>query len=493
MKKKPGALKTKWLRNLGIMVLAAIIAYASMGCVATAKADNDQHLEKAAQARGTLDLETIGAQRMSGDEFESEILREFPETEPIRTYHSLWTLKDINTELKAYGSFLVGGISEIDYSTAMEQDWIEVRPTGATQDLSIDLTKKYSFEDSELFMVNLAKYEGVSLHIIGRSVNGRNIYSLSLDFQPSSLDSKPKPTLLFTGQIHANEFAGSVFIIKQFSELVREAQSNADTRLLLERVRFEAIPIVNPDNREKNIVDGNANRKSNSNGVDLNRNFPSVSASQLGRGVKRTPNYATSPGLRYYTGPSLGSEPETKAVMKWLEKFVPTASFFLDYHQQGRGLYCGKPWDTTLGEQDNIAFGRSVIKFLNTGVSAKQYFHILNDAGIGFNGTGGTITDYALSLARGLKFSPKYGVLTLDVNGVDTPLLKFKDLDNCLEYYKPQNAGFCTATVEITKNEAFASPLGYSAAARKVMHDEYYRHNFDKLLKFMAELSLGMR
>ena len=490
MKTRPGELS---FRSIFVLVLTTIVACTAFGCAPTTKADNQQSLEKTAQAQSARELTEPDVHRMTGDEFDSETSRIPVETKPATLYNSLWTLKDINNELKDYGSFLVSGMTERDYSAAMEQDWIEVRPTGAVQDLTIDLTKQYSFEDLELIMVNLAKNDGVSLHIIGKSVKGRNIYSLTLDFQSSSLDLKTKPTLLFTGQVHANEFAGSVYILKQFSELLKEAQSDDYTRSLLEEVRFVAIPIVNPDNRERNLTDGTNNRKSNANGVDLNRNFPSVSASQLGRGIKRTPLYATSPSLKYYPGPSLGSEPETQAVMKWLETYVPTASFFLDYHQQARGLYYGKPWDTMKGEQNNLTNGKKIVNSLNTGVASRQYFHIPNDAYIGFNGTGGTITDYALSIARGMTYSPKYGVLTLNVDGVDTPLLKFRDLDNCLAFYRPVNESFCTATVEITRTEGLSNPVGYSATARKLMHEEYYKHNYDKLLKFMAELALGMR
>lgn len=473
-----------WLKNLGIIWLATILAWVSVGCTPTVTAKNEPSL--ALQA--LLHIAPLaGLIRITDDVSEKEAA-------PVTL---LWPLADINEKLKAYGKFLVGGIAESDYIRAMERAWLEVKPTGDIQDLSIELTKKYSFKDLELFMMNLARYEGVKLQTIGKRVEGRSIYSLSIDFEPKAIDTtnsstNAKPALLFTGQVHGNEFAGSLYILKQFSELIKQAQSNENTRLLLERVRFDAIPIVNPDSREKNIADGSTTRRSNANGVDLNRNFPSVSGSQLGNGITRTPYVSTSPSLRYYVGPSLGSEPETKAVMKWLEVLVPTAMCLLDYHQQGRGLYYGKPWDTITGAQNNAIYGAAVINYLNTGVRSKQYSHIPNANNIGFNGGSGTITDYALAIARGLKYSPTYGILTLDVNGVDTPLLKFKDLDNCLEYYKPLNEGFCTATVEITKTEGLSNPLGYSAAARKLMHEEYYKYNYDKLLTFLAELALGM-
>jgi len=431
------------------------------------------------------------------DEIDTEAPTDSPQEDVIET--SLWPRATISEALSSYGSFLAEGMAPADYNKAMDYKWEKVNVTGEVLDLTIDLTKAYTYDKLVDFMFNLARNEGVELYIIGRSSRGKNIYALSIDFQPQTPESHrfvdippTKPAILFTGQVHASEFAGSVYILKQFSDLVKEAQVEPATMALLERVRFEAIPIVNPDIREEIIAGKAKNQKSNANGVDLNRNFPSVNASQLAHGAKRTATYTATPGPAFYMGSSLGSEPETQAVMKWLEVHVPQAAYFLDYHQQGRGLFYGKPWDTKAGGQNLAKFGQAVIRFLNRGVSSRKYIFIPNEQDNGINGSGGTITDYAMSIARGFTYSPNYGVLTLDIDGIDTPLLQFRDLDLCLEHYNPKNEAFCAAAVEITRREGFGNPLGYSAEARKLMNEEYYRHNYDELLKYLAQLALGL-
>lgn len=488
MSKKTWLQITNRIRNRNTLVIALVV-----GCIIAAGLQPAYH---SLFAYSRLDSTMPEAAPMEPAEGYPEESVEVATNTVIET--SLWPLETINEALRSDGSFLAEGMSPTDYTSAMGHQWEKVLVPGEALDLSIDLTKAYTYGDLVDFMTNLARYDGVDLHVIGHSHEGRNIYAVSIDFQPQTpeyrrfVDIPPtKPAILLTGQVHASEFAGSVYILKQFSDLVKEAQVVPTTRALLERVRFEAIPIVNPDIREEIIAGKAKNQKSNANGVDLNRNFPSVNASQLAHGAKRTATYTETSGPAYYMGSSLGSEPETQAVMKWLEVHVPHAAYFLDYHQQGRGLFYGKPWDTKAGGQNIAKFGQAVIKFLNQGVSTRQYIFIPNEQDNGINGSGGTITDYAVSIARGLTYSPNYGVLTLDIDGLDTPLLQFRDLDLCLEHYNPKNEAFCAAAVEITRREGFGNPLGYSAEARRLMNEEYYRHNFDELLKFLARLALG--
>ena len=280
-----------------------------------------------------------------------------------------------NRELAPYGRFITPGMQYRDYQDAMNQEWRKVHIPGAPQNLRIDLTKQYSFENLEWFMMDLSRHEGVELQVIGKSVQGRNIYALSLNFGEIEKD---KPAVLVAGQVHANEYAGSVFILKQFSELVALARTDQYTRLLLENVRFEAIPIVNPDGREMNIRNNCSQKKSNANNVDLNRNFPAVNAAQVAKGVPLSLLLSATPGNAYYAGPNLGSEPETKAVMKWLETYVPIAVYFIDYHQQGRGIYSGRAWDTGDGKQNTKNFVQNFNGILNAGVSLNRYRHLPN-------------------------------------------------------------------------------------------------------------------
>ena len=75
-------------------------------------------------------------------------------------------------------------------------------------------------------------------------------------------------------------------------------------------VQFWLIRTANPDGRK-------ARSRHNARGVDLNRNFPY----RWAKGAKGT----------YYPGPSAGSEPETKALMRFVRRIRPQLGIY--YHQ----------------------------------------------------------------------------------------------------------------------------------------------------------------
>lgn len=417
------------------------------------------------------------------EQVETEIKNKEQEQELNIVTESLLDLDTANNQLQQYGRFNVAGMKTTDYAKAMKQEWQPVISEGQIQDLSIDLKRAYTYQELEVFMKNLAKYEGVNLTIIGKTVEGRNIYSLSINMKPYL----KKETVLLTGQIHAREFAGSIFILKQYEELIKKAQTDPYTKLLLENVRFEAVPIINPDGREAIINGANVRKKSNINGVDLNHNFPAVNAFQISNGVKPEKNISSTPGLDFFPGYNLGSEPETQALMKWLHTYIPETKYYMDYHQQGRVIYAVKPWDVKNNEQHDHNFTNTISAHINNNSNTK-YRYEPNTPTYGFNGSGGTVTDYATSISMGFKFSKKYGRMVLNVDGQELPLLIFKDLDYYPLQYKPVNNKFATLTLEIGRG---LEALGYDNKARQLMAQEYTRNNYNTLLSYTAELAIG--
>lgn len=118
------------------------------------------------------------------------------------------------------------------------------------------------------------------------------------------------------GLIHPGE-AGPEIIIPVLERLVREEPE------LLSRVGVLALPSVNIDEREREVEGYPAYLRRNSNGVDLNRNFPGAweEASLMYDMDSRDPDSPT------YRGPAPASEPETRAVMETLARFHPVAAF----------------------------------------------------------------------------------------------------------------------------------------------------------------------
>jgi hypothetical protein len=145
--------------------------------------------------------------------------------------------------------------------------------------------------------------------LIGYSVRNRPIVAYRLG------DSRAKVTALILGQMHGDEHAG-----------VRVARSIIHGNVAVEGINLWVIPTMNPD--------GNArNTRQNAHHVDLNRNWPDVWAPLTGE---------------YYSGPAPLSEPETRAMRRFLLDVRP--HYIVSLHQPLRGV------DTTDGGALDHAF-----------------------------------------------------------------------------------------------------------------------------------------
>lgn len=104
-------------------------------------------------------------------------------------------------------------------------------------------------------------------------------------------------TILFIGVVHGDEPEGEELIIKQIEKIKNNLQEFSKNKLIF-------IPCLNPDGKELGT-------RTNANGVDLNRNFP-------------TKNWEKSPIKdRYYSGDAPASEIETNFLIKLIEEEKP--------------------------------------------------------------------------------------------------------------------------------------------------------------------------
>jgi murein peptide amidase A len=123
--------------------------------------------------------------------------------------------------------------------------------------------------------------------VIGHSVQGRPIVA----FHRYTVGVRDGRSLLVIGQMHGDEETG-----KRVISALRD-------RTLPLGVDLWLIPTVNPDGDARNT---RVNRR----GVDLNRNFP-WSWKKAGKGT------------RYFSGPRPASEPETRAVRRFVKQLKP--------------------------------------------------------------------------------------------------------------------------------------------------------------------------
>lgn len=132
---------------------------------------------------------------------------------------------------------------------------------------------------------------------IKRSVRGVDI--------SAAFVGKGKKTILIIGCVHGDEVQSqhiSTRLVKYFEE---NAANFKDKRIII-------LPLANPDGRE-------TGQRTNANGVDINRNFP-------------TKNWELSKDKdEYYSGPKKNSEPETQAIVELIETYEP--ELIISIHQ----------------------------------------------------------------------------------------------------------------------------------------------------------------
>jgi len=154
----------------------------------------------------------------------------------------------------------------------------------------------------------------VTLKEYGRSVRGRPIVGILAGEGPA--------TIGLVGAVHAGE-SGPELIVPALERLLAE---DAD---LLGRVRIAALPSTNIDEREE-LANGRPwYLRKNANGVDLNRNFDSDwdTKDTMYGFINSDPDAET------YRGPAPASEPETRAIVKFVDELKPAVLFA--YHGLG--------------------------------------------------------------------------------------------------------------------------------------------------------------
>jgi protein MpaA len=160
--------------------------------------------------------------------------------------------------------------------------------------------------------------------MVGHSVGGKPIVATRYG------DATSNRVGLVVGVIHGDEPAG-----------VRVVRSLRRIAPAVEGAQLWVIRTVNPDGLR-------AHTRKNANGVDLNRNFPY----RWQGGVP--------PSSGYYPGPGPVSEPETRAVMNFVQQIKPALSIW--YHQ---------PWGAVLACHGRPATAAQYAKLVGMGTSCQ--------------------------------------------------------------------------------------------------------------------------
>lgn len=176
----------------------------------------------------------------------------------------------------------------------------------------------------------------VEVHKIGRTVQGRELMALSV--------GRGEKSIGLVGAVHAGE-SGPELIIPALETLL------ADNKDIFGAVSVIAVPVVNLDERQREVEGLPWYLRTNSNGVDLNRNFPANwSETSLGYGLD-----SSDPDSATYRGQAPTSEPEVQAVISFLRENKPIA--VLAYHWLAS--VCGKTFIAPGCADDDTDYGKT--------------------------------------------------------------------------------------------------------------------------------------
>lgn len=172
------------------------------------------------------------------------------------------------------------------------------------------------------------------LYNLGNSVQGRALWAMLITSDPDSPGDKPD--FKYVSTMHGDEVIGTELCLYFIDTLVTQygAQSTEGRRVtrLVDNTAIWIVPLMNPDGH----VSGS---RFNANGVDLNRNFPSL-----------VRDGAT--GNIFDGGPLLdtGREPETRHIMRWTVE----NSFVLSANMHGGALVVNYPFDEDYGAMPGV-------------------------------------------------------------------------------------------------------------------------------------------
>ncbi len=161
---------------------------------------------------------------------------------------------------------------------------------------------------------------------IPKTAEGREIWALRISSDSSRKQDKPR--IGFVGNHHAREVQTPYAVLDTAHWLLESQTSDPRAAKWINDYEVWLVPVVNPDGYNHVFTEDPWWRKNraHTHGVDLNRNYPFK-----WNGCGST---STQPTSEVYVGPSVGSEPETQAMMalSQAEKFWISVS----YHSFGQ-------------------------------------------------------------------------------------------------------------------------------------------------------------
>ncbi len=168
-----------------------------------------------------------------------------------------------------------------------------------------------------------AKYPDITeLKIIGRTLEGRDIYAIKIS--DNAAKDEVEPTILVNAMHHAREVMTPEITTDMIDYLTSNYGKDQQVTNWVNGTEIWVIPMFNLDGNNKMWLEDSMWRKNTRGGfgVDLNRNYPT--------GWNSCNGSSSNQGAQDYRGTAPASEPETQAMMKLVAQIKPV--FNISYH-----------------------------------------------------------------------------------------------------------------------------------------------------------------
>jgi hypothetical protein len=208
-----------------------------------------------------------------------------------------------------------------------------------------------------------------ALKEIGTSLEGRKILVLKISDNPEIHEQEP--VVLYTSSIHGDEVVGYNLMLRLIDYLLTDYSTGAQAKWLVDNLEIYINPLSNPDGTFHDSDTSVAGAvRFNSNGVDLNRNYPDIR--------KNSWNIDQI-------------QPDNQKMMAFMSQIRPVLS--VNFH--GGAEVVNYPWDTwDYVHADDVWFRKLARAYADT---AHKY------------GTTGYMTDLENGITNGYSWYPVFG------------------------------------------------------------------------------------
>ncbi len=155
-------------------------------------------------------------------------------------------------------------------------------------DMALDLAEALSFQKYPTYDQYLEMMQGFAmdhpeicrLDTIGSTVQGRQLLALKISDHVE--DEEDEAAFLYTSSMHGNEIVGYVLLLRLADTLLNGYGSDSELTTLVDNLQIWINPLANPDGSFSNDNDLSLEhaRRTNTEGTDLNRDFPNPGAGE---------------------------------------------------------------------------------------------------------------------------------------------------------------------------------------------------------------------